>query len=62
MVPVDPVRRKHKVRMEHTFDLRRDTKFGCREVLYVSDECTESHYKRTNAKNKGMNNSASVTN
>jgi hypothetical protein len=37
----------------HTFDFWPPNPLICREVLYVSDSATESHYKVTHEKNKG---------
>ena len=36
----------------HTFPTSR-SKLICREVLYVADRRLESHYKRTDKKNRG---------
>ncbi|KAF5649978.1 Hsp70 chaperone protein [Fusarium sp. NRRL 52700] len=37
----------------HTFDVWPVRPFICKEILYVSDRATRSHYKRTHPNNKG---------
>lgn len=39
---------------KHTFKYN-TSKLICEEVLYVSDQKHESHYRKSHANNKGMN-------
>ncbi|SPO06110.1 related to hsp70 protein [Cephalotrichum gorgonifer] len=48
---VDPVWASLPFECTHTFDCRPGTKLICREVLYVSDSSTESHYRLKHPKN-----------
>lgn len=45
-------RKEESIKVKHTFKHYRKT-FPCREELYISDEFRESHYKKSNEKNKG---------
>ncbi len=47
-----PSRMEYSIIVEHTFSTTRKY-FKCEEVLYVSDESTESHYRKTHPKNLG---------
>ena len=42
------------LRMCHTFPAGRNQEFVCKEQLYVSDTSTESSYRKSDEKNKGM--------
>ena len=43
---------RHK--SKHTFDTKPGQVFTCEEILFESEECTESNYPRNHEKNKGM--------
>lgn len=50
---VPSVWRSEELSCRHTFPSWPRVPLKCREVLYVSDTATESHYKKTHPKNKG---------
>jgi hypothetical protein len=50
---VEPVWTCRPFLCSHTFDCWPAQPLICREVLYVSDRSTESHYQRGHPKNKG---------
>ena len=49
-----PFHAEYPITAYHIFSVKRKY-FRCEEVLYVSDTCTESHYRVTHVKNKGIN-------
>ena len=48
-----PTFKEYRIHVSHTFGLK-TARFLCEEILYVSDESHESHYRVTHWKNKGM--------
>ncbi|KAF2181357.1 hypothetical protein K469DRAFT_713791 [Zopfia rhizophila CBS 207.26] len=52
-VEVHPVWRCEPFLSSHLFPCKRSTPLLCKEVLYVSDTSTESHYRESHAKNRG---------
>lgn len=45
--------KEYSIPVFYIFDAEEGTRFECKEVLYVSDDRMESHYRKSHKRNKG---------
>jgi len=55
-----PPFKEYPIHVIHTFPTNHFGRFLCKEVLYVSDSSTESHYRKSDPKNKGAEIAGSI--
>ncbi|OBT51183.1 hypothetical protein VE04_08148 [Pseudogymnoascus sp. 24MN13] len=48
-----PTEREYPIQVFYIFDAEEDTRFECKEFLFVSDNKMESHYRKNHEKNNG---------